>query len=460
MVDWAFWLFVGAVALLPIGFGGNRPFSFGLAQAALAASCGCLFLARDFWQPPRLFRRLVWALGLFAVVIVWAWLQTQSFIPAAMMHPLWKEAAQTLTMPVHGAIALSPEDSLQGLNRLITYIIVGLLAYIVGQDPLRARRVVQAVWLTGAAICVYGMLAYLFGVVFGAHKILWMTKTAYEDDLTATFINRNHFAVYADLVLTSGVALVIQSWREGVLSKRPSARIQAMREWLRREGAPKLLLLMLVFVCIASSHSRAGLILAIVGPGSYIFFYQIYLKAWQRAIAAGLFAIVFLVVAVSAAWHFSDRFSHLFQDYSSLDRLTVYKLTLAALHDNPWLGYGLNGFRGVFRLYQQGMIMEFERAHSDYLESLLDLGLPAGLLLWSAIALLMSGLARGIAYRRRHGLFAALGLAASVVVLGHGLVDFSLQIPGIVFPWAALVGIGLAQSWRSGEKEPASLVIE
>jgi hypothetical protein len=40
-------------------------------------------------------------------------------------------------------------------------------------------------------------------------------------------------------------------------------------------------------------------------------------------------------------------------------------------------------------------------------------------------------------------------------VLCHATVDFSLQIPGVVMPWAMLLGLGLAQSWRQEEKEPA-----
>ena len=77
--------------------------------------------------------------------------------------------------------------------------------------------------------------------------------------------------------------------------------------------------------------------------------------------------------------------------------MKVYGLTVEAIRDNPWLGYGLNGFQPIFRIYERGMIMEFTHAHSDVLESLLDLGLPAGLMLWSAISLLIvSGLARGV----------------------------------------------------------------
>lgn len=450
-IDAVFWCFTLGVVLLPIGLGGNRLLPLGLTQAAFAIACFGYVIAGRKLPEPRLFMLLRVALGLFAVVIVWAWIQMQGFVPASWMHPLWKETADVLGRPVRGAIALSPEDSLIGLVRFITYIAAGFLAYLFAQDPKRARQMVLALWYSGVAICLYGLIEYMFGI----QKVLWFDKWAYQDDLTATFVNRNDFAVYAGFVLMCGAALFAQSWKEHAKSKRATARSIALRDWISREGGVQLFLLVLVFICILLSHSRAGLILDLLGLGGYFFLYQIYQRNWARAIITVLVAAVALFLAIWLALQYSDRFAHLFSDYSSADRLKVYKLTLQAISDNLWFGYGLNGFQPVFRLYQRGMIMEFTHAHSDVLESLLDLGIPAGLLLWAATGLLVSGLGRGILHRRRHGMFPCLGFAACIITLGHATVDFSMQIPGVVIPWAMLTGLGLAQSWRHGEKEPA-----
>jgi len=450
LADLSFWCFVLGAVLLPIGFGGNRWLPFGIAQTAFAlASFGVVLDAQRL--EPRLFLRLRVAFGLFAVVVMWAWLQTQSFMPVAWLHPLWKEASNVLGRPLHGAIALSPEDSLNGLNRLVTYLAAGILSYLFAQDPKRARQMIGAFWASGVMICLYGLIVYATGL----HTILWFDKWAYQDDLTATFVNRNDFAVYAGLVLLCGVALLLQSWKENVQEKNAAARPAALRKWLTVEGLGRTLLLLFVFISLVLSHSRAGFALTLAGLGSYFFFYQVYRQAWGRAVLTLLTAAIIIAAALMIAWQYSDRFAQLFSDYSSADRLKVYKLTLLAIADNPWLGYGLDGFQPVFRLYEQGMIMEFTHAHSDVLESLLDLGIPVGLMLWSAILLLITGLVHGIVHRRRHGIFPCLGLAAAVIVLGHSIVDFSMQIPGVVIPWAMLTGIGLAQSWRQGEKEPA-----
>ncbi len=448
--DCAFWIFALSIALAPVGFGGNRPLPFGLVQAGLALSCIFLLFDRVAMAAPRFFARIGWAFALFGLVILWAWFQTMPFAPASWINPIWTEAAATLGQPMQGAISLSPEDSRIGLVRLITYIAAGTLAYFHCQSSARAKRLVQALWAAGAVICAYGLITYLFGV----DKILWFEKTAYEGDLTATFVNRNHFAIYAGMIMLCGLALAVQSWRSDIEKNGNVApKLEFLQNWLAWKGLPQAVLLALIFVCIIFSHSRAGLMLTVAGFGAFAFFYLIYRKAWRLAAAALFCGCVALALIFVIAPYYSDRFAALFTDYSSRDRMSVYHLVVQAIRDNPWLGYGLNGFQPVFRLYQHGMVMEFVRAHSDFLESLLDLGIPAALMLWLAVALLLGGLFHGILSRRRHGSFAALALAASVMVLGHALVDFDMQIPGVTLTWAVLLGAGLAQSWRASEKK-------
>ena len=71
---------------------------------------------------------------------------------------------------------------------------------------------------------------------------------------------------------------------------------------------------------------------------------------------------------------------------------------------------------------------------------------------------MLSGLWHGVrAAAARTASIRPLALAVSLMVLGHGTVDFDLQIPGIALTWAALLGTGLAQSWPQAEKNPSSL---
>ena len=447
----AFWCFALSVALLPIGLGGDRPIPLGFAQAGLSVSCLFLVLDSNSWKKLYFSTRIRCALGLLAIVLVWAVIQTQPFVPQEWAHPLWQSAASVLKLPVRGSISIVPEDSLNGLTRLLTYIAAGFLAYVLAQNPNRARQLIWTIWMTGTVICIYGLTMRIFGLDY----ILWFNKWAYMDDLTATFVNRNHFAIYAGIVLVSGTALLLQSWREYVQRRKPHQRIDAMRHWIMKQAIPKTFLLVLVMICILLSDSRSGFIISLIGLSSYFFFYQIYLHAWRRALIIGIIMMIFLAAAFVTAIFFSDHFAELFNDYSSISRSQVYDLTWRAIQDNPWLGYGLNGFQPEYRLYQQNMASEFLHAHSDILESFLDLGIPAALILWASFALMLSGLWHGIRHRRQNGLFPTLALATSIMALGHALVDFDLQIPGVALTWAAILGTGLAQSWNSAQKQAA-----
>jgi O-antigen ligase len=446
---YAFWSFALSIALLPIGLGGDRPIPFGIAQAGLAISCVCLAFSSTTLQSVPVFPRLFWSAGLMLCALAWAVFQTQPLLPPGWAHPLWQEASSVLQMPVTATISVVPEDSWKGLMRLVTYIMTGILAYVLAQDARQAKKLVTVFWISGMVICLYGLIIQ----VTGLQQILWYKKWAYEEDLTATFVNRNHFAVYCGMIMTMGLALMMQSWRRMMRNSKPHQRIQLVREWLLYQGLPRLTALALLGFCLALSHSRAGLVWSVAGVFAYIFFYQIYLKSWFRVLLVGFIGLLLLFGVLAMAFHFSERFDTLFDDYSSQGRSQVYNITWRAFLDNPWLGYGLNGFEPEYRLYQQYMYEEFNHAHSDLLESFLDYGVVAGAALWASIALLLSGLWHGIRKRRQDGMFPTLALAASVMVLGHSSVDFDLQIPGVVMTWSALLGLGLAQSWRQAEKQ-------
>ncbi len=446
--QFALGVYILSITLLPLGFGGNRDFPFGLSQIGLAISALALIFEQTILNGCYWPKRIKLALALFALVLLWGFLQTQSFMPEGWHHPLWLDASKTLQKPLSGSIALWRDEAFFSLNRLITYMIAGLLAYILAADPARARLMLQALWYSGIALCIYGY----FGVLTDSTKVLWLDKTQYAHDLTSTFINKNHFAIYAALVMLSGCALLYQSWRNTLHAMKRKPSVKEFILWTKDKAYFQFFLILYVFGAIILSHGRAGLILSMFGIATFFVGYQIYAKQWKRAISVALISICCCALVIVIAQESSEHFAQLFIDQSASDRADVYKLCLAAIGDNPWLGYGLGSFQAVYRLYNQTILLSFDRAHSDILESLVDLGLPMGLMLWAAIILLISGVIRGILKRHRHGVFPAVGVAASLIVLVHSGMDFSLQIPGVAMPFAMLLGMALAQSWGSGDK--------
>jgi hypothetical protein len=62
-------------------------------------------------------------------------------------------------------------------------------------------------------------------------------------------------------------------------------------------------------------------------------------------------------------------------------------------------------------------------------------------ILWLALVCL-----RGVWVRRRNWIYPAIGVAATVLVGAHALVDFSLQIPAVAYTYALIMGVAVAQS--------------
>ena len=91
----------------------------------------------------------------------------------------------------------------------------------------------------------------------------------------------------------------------------------------------------------------------------------------------------------------------------------------------------------------------FDMAHDTYIEHLVELGIPATILLYTGPVLLFGMCVRGVFNRRRDQVVPLVASSATVLVGLHSLVDFSLQIPAVAVTYAAILGAGCAQAMRS-----------
>jgi O-antigen ligase len=95
---------------------------------------------------------------------------------------------------------------------------------------------------------------------------------------------------------------------------------------------------------------------------------------------------------------------------------------------------------------------QLTRAHNDWLEMIFELGWPGALLWFSALTALVLRCFLGVFRRERDRLYPLVGCCAGLLVGLHSFVDFSLQIPAVAATFAALLGIGVAQSYSSQEE--------
>ncbi|HEU0070907.1 MAG TPA: O-antigen ligase family protein [Alphaproteobacteria bacterium] len=446
-----FWLLLALVALAPLPFGGNRPWAWSL-MAAISGVLLALWATAATANPN--LHALAWrhyriVLGLLAGFLAWCFFQAAPFSPAEWHHASWTAAAAALGQPLAGAISVSPSDSLGGAMRFLSYAFVFWLAMQLGRRLERAQAAWWTVALAATGYAIYG----LFEQFSGAPNILGIAKWAYPDSVSGTFVNRNHFAAYAGVGLILTVALIADqikvSAREGLHSTNG---IVYFIDHLRAG----LFVLMLMFVVLVTalllSHSRAGVLCTAIGILIMLLAFAAShgLRSRSLLVFGGIIVAVGLAVLIVSGRAVTSRMSELIENAEP--RLQIYQLSLDAIAERPFLGTGLATFEHISRLMRGADFgpsePTYDAAHNSYLELAVETGLPAALLLYGALIVLLLRFLRGARERRRAIIYPCSGLAVTALLAVHSLVDFSLQIPAIAVTYALIAGVAYSQSWR------------
>jgi hypothetical protein len=171
------------------------------------------------------------------------------------------------------------------------------------------------------------------------------------------------------------------------------------------------------------------------------------LARWRRA-AAFVGAVV---VVVGAFALFGERSVYRMQEQGTQDtRWCAFASTLEAI-DNNWLfGTGFATFQDVFPMYRHydcaGILGVWEHAHNVYLEGFLGFGVLFAVIGLIGLAALLVILIRGVRVRHGRRFVPVSGLAVLVLTALHGLVDFSLLIPGFNVYFAAFMAAAVTVS--------------
>ena len=384
--------------------------------------------------------RLAIPLAALGTVLFWALIQTTSWVPSALQHPLWQIAASVLAEPMSGAISVDPAAGYKAVLWTATAAAAFILAVQFGREPRRAWLITFVLTLAAGLVAVYGLAVY----ALGNHWVLWQPKHAYLNVLTATFIGRDDR--YAALPrLPSRPASACSS-----LCRNPSLRPAchaATRMILRLVLAGGFLLLSASLIL---TGSRAGAVMVAMGVALVILFEMA--RAGRERWTMLFVVAAVIAISVALAYFLGDfligRFAASYDDL--LYRLAIDNRMLDGIAASPWLGYGYGAFEQAFPMFRDTSLAPnsvFEYGHNDWLEALFTLGIPGGLLLWSVFLWIFIRCLKGMLGGHRGSTYSALALALLVATMLHSLVDFSLQIQGFALPFMSLLAVGVAQSW-------------
>lgn len=439
------------MAWAPLPFGSVQP----VWKNALSATSLLMFAAFIITKgptlrwPPHGNKALSWSLALFVLACLWIALQAAPFMPVSWHHPAWQLTAEALGEPLTGTISLDPAASIEDLLSLLGLAGIFGIVVLEARDPKKARALLAAAAVIAFAYAVYGLGVYLTG----NETVAWAEKRFSTEALSASFVNRNTYGVYAGLGIVFATAMLL-SFIAPILSgrRRRADKARDALAYITGPGGFWLLAIIVGSSALILSGSRAASAASALGILALVGLYLTVRRASVTIFVASFGAIAaagFVLILLSGDLLF-DRFSQ--SDGSFGSRSRIYEIVAIAIQDHFWLGGGYGAFDDVFRMYAgttETFGLNFEAAHNVFLEMALELGAPAAVLLFASIALLFGSCGWAILKRRRDRVFPVLAISATVLVVVQGAVDFGIQTPAVALVFAMALGLGVAQATSS-----------
>jgi|GEM_PF-2403553 len=393
------YLWLALIALAPLLYGLNPAWAWqGAVYAAAALSIPTLFTSRAL----KLSRNTCAALTLGLLVLTYVLLQ--SILPAfaGPSAELWHTTQSLLALPVADTISLTPEVTAQETTKWLLFAFV-FLAVLTYRQHAAFQRFFFPVFLAVAA------LVTLYGFVSPTH--IWgLEKPMYTGATTGTFLNKNTYAAYAGAALLASLFFLL---------KRPLNTYNPLSFLLGTS-------VLLQTIGLLTSQSRAGVACTILA--AILLLAISTRKYWLLALPI-LFSPTLLLLPLGT--FLTDL----------VLRGYLYKSVLNGMSANPIWGYGLGSFTTLFpslRVPDMPLIINSKvtQAHNTYLETALEIGLPATLALGVALSLLLIPI-----FKRMNAPHSTTPLTLSILALFalHSLVDFTLEIPAITLFTLALL---------------------
>ena len=437
-----------AVCVAVLAFGGTVPSFFAITQVIIFGLGVVFLLTRQFSRDTSFHIPIACPLLLVALVLL------QLCPLPVSLAPMFGRVRDELPSGSYFIISMERYQTVSHLLLLVTYLTAFFLTLFLCRDRNAKKRLVFALVSLGAFEALYGLIQYLTGW----QQIFAYVKKYYLEEATGTYINRNHFAGFLEMILPFVIVLALR-WTY-LLSKNTSGRAGTFRKLVSRTELVSvvfwLFLAIVILAALILSRSRMGIISALVSLVAILALAGTS-TVGPRARAA-VAAVFFLGVLGLVVWIGSDpvmsRFETLGQEYnlSGQSRVSIWHDTLGLIRQHPFLGTGLGSFFVAYTSVQTAFLnLLVEHAHCDYLEVATELGLPGAILVFGSIFWVLAQSARRYGkLEERFDKAVSLACIGSIgAILVHSLADFNLYIPANALVFTMI----LAMAWSSAHPE-------
>jgi O-antigen ligase len=353
--------------------------------------------------------------GAAVLLLLWAWKVSVGGEFNVVWNPLlwpllglWGVAALQLA----AGVTVYP---FQTRIELLKYTALLALFFLCVQSYRKLEHWHGFVWfllILGFAVSVFAILQHF---TFNG-KLYWVREIQYGGIPFGPYVNRDHFAGLAELLIPPGLAILI---------------LRAER----RDQLPLVALFTLFPIgALFLSASRGGII-SFLGEIGVLAFLILFRRREGKELAAAGVVVVLAIALVS--WLGIGRALERFASYKTLEvsegrRIEMLQGTWRIFLDHPIAGTGLGTLQQVFPLYEtiyDGLIVN--HSHNDYAEVLSDTGVIGGLCGLAFLVLLAwTGWKNIVTEKEVMNLaYHAGALVACFGLLVHATVDFNFHIP-------------------------------
>lgn len=329
------------------------------------------------------------------------------------------------------------------LPRSIAYAFLAILGYCFAQY---SQKTLQWFSIWSGILALYGLTAYATGVnpVLGEQEF-------YASALEATFVSRNAYALYAGWGCIVSLCCIKVFLRNSGYSYRGStvSRLVSMTEDLLRYTPFYLISFALCFCALVLTQSRAGIVLGLIG----LFVFSLLSRRTQSdkknkgrlPKALGLACLLGFVALISIS-------PRLAVDGLESGRYDVYVAIVHAISQNLWDGYGLGSFLDAFRPFvpTEMASVEWNTAHSVYLETVFDRGIIGSTVLFSSLLILLIKAIQNFSGKRaQKKIIHSCLLGCLLTGILHAGIDPALQMPAVTSVFALFLGMAVKKSDQS-----------
>jgi O-antigen ligase len=430
------------LALAVLAFGGAETISFSIVEILLFGTAAWFLVTSGRNTFP--FSKKIVLVPVFLAGIV---LLQLCPLPSFLLQRLaGREISQT---NIHaGYLSFEPYATRTHFLILLACFIAFYVAQMVSQDRRRQQFFIGALITLGTFEAFYGLVQYLTG---------WQLIFAYVkkfdlEEATGTYINRNHYAGFLEMILPFSLAWVFYEYARLRSARGSGANLKTL---MAKSAAQRLILSLSVSVVLCAalifSRSRMGILAA---ASSILIILALVAISRFHGGMGSLLAAAFIVLSICLAiWigpgPIVSRFQTVNEEYSlgGPSRISMWRDALPLIEDHPLLGTGLGTFPIAYTSGQTAFLSQFvNHAHNDYLEIASDLGVPAALILFGSILFVLARAIRSfLSGERDFDRIVALGCAGSIVaILLHSFADFNLYIPANALLFSAILGLAVS----------------